>query len=41
MRTVAWMTLLEDQGLINSLLRALGLKRRKLMYNDNARLWLV
>ncbi len=36
LRTVAWMTLLEDQGLINSLLRALGFDGVQLMYNDSA-----
>jgi spermidine/putrescine transport system permease protein len=36
LRTVAWMTLLEDQGLINTVLRALGLGSAQLMYNDGA-----
>jgi spermidine/putrescine transport system permease protein len=36
LRTIAWMTLLEDQGLINSLLRALGLPAAQLMYNNGA-----
>ena len=36
LRTIAWMSLLEDQGLINSLLRTLGFKGVKLMYNDSA-----
>lgn len=36
LRTIAWMSLLEDQGLINSLMRALGFGGAKLMYNDNA-----
>ncbi len=36
LRTVAWMTLLEDQGLINSLLKALGFQGVQLMYNDGA-----
>jgi spermidine/putrescine transport system permease protein len=36
LRTIAWMTLLEDQGLINSLLRALGLPSAQLMYNNGA-----
>ncbi|MPN47860.1 Putrescine transport system permease protein PotH [bioreactor metagenome] len=36
LRTVAWMTLLEDQGLINTLLRALGFHSAQLMYNDGA-----
>lgn len=36
LRTIAWMSLLEDNGLINSLLAALGLPRMKLMYNTRA-----
>ena len=36
LRTVAWMTLLEDQGLINSLLKLLGFHSAQLMYNDGA-----
>lgn len=36
LRTIAWMTLLEDSGLINSLLQALGLPHVQLMYNDMA-----
>ena len=36
LRTIAWMSLLEDQGLINSLLRTLGFGAVKLMYNDGA-----
>ena len=36
LRTIAWMTLLEDQGLINSILRSLGLSGAHLMYNDGA-----
>ena len=36
LRTIAWMTLLEDSGLINTLLRALGMEGAKLMYNDGA-----
>ena len=36
LRTIAWMTLLEDQGLINTLLRSLGLPSAQLMYNDGA-----
>jgi spermidine/putrescine transport system permease protein len=39
LRTVAWMTLLEDQGLINTVLRALGLGSAQLMYNDGACCW--
>lgn len=36
LRTIAWMSLLEDQGLINTALRALGFGAVKLMYNDGA-----
>ncbi len=36
LRTVAWMTLLEDQGLINQILKALGFSGAHLMYNDGA-----
>ena len=36
LRTVAWMSLLEDQGLINSILRSLGLGSAQLMYNNGA-----
>jgi spermidine/putrescine transport system permease protein len=36
LRTIAWMSLLEDNGLINSLLAALGLPRMQLMYNSEA-----
>lgn len=36
LRTVAWMTLLEDQGLINNILRALGYGGAQLMYNNGA-----
>ena len=36
LRTIAWMTLLEDQGLINTILRSLGLPAAHLMYNDGA-----
>jgi spermidine/putrescine transport system permease protein len=36
LRTIAWMTLLEDNGLINTLLRAVGLPQAQLMYNDMA-----
>ena len=35
LRTVAWMTLLEDSGLINNLLKALGLEGIQLMYTSN------
>ena len=35
LRTVAWMTLLEDSGLINNLLRAMGLEGIQLMYTSN------
>lgn len=36
LRTIAWMTLLEDQGLINQVLRALGFGGTQLMYNSGA-----
>ena len=36
LRTIAWMSLLEDQGLINTILRALGFNGVKLMYNSGA-----
>ena len=36
LRTIAWMTLLEDNGLINKLLIWLGFERVQLMYNSNA-----
>ena len=36
LRTIAWMTLLEDNGLINNLLVRLGLHRAQLMYNSQA-----
>lgn len=36
LRTIAWMTLLEDNGLINALLEQLGFGRRKLLYNSGA-----
>lgn len=36
LRTYAWMTLLEDTGLINRALEWLGLTRVKLMYTENA-----
>ncbi|MEG1676561.1 MAG: ABC transporter permease [Clostridia bacterium] len=36
LRTIAWMSLLEDQGLINNLLRSLGIGGVKLMYNNGA-----
>ncbi len=35
LRTVAWMTLLEDSGLINQLLRWMGLEGIQLMYTSN------
>jgi len=35
LRTVAWMTLLEDSGLINSLLKSMGLDGIQLMYTSN------
>ncbi len=36
LRTIAWMSLLEDQGLINQLLTFLGFDSVKLMYNNSA-----
>ena len=36
LRTIAWMTLLEDNGLINTMLRLLGLPHVQLMYNNTA-----
>ena len=36
LRTIAWMSLLEDQGLINNILRSLGLGSAQLMYNNGA-----
>ncbi|MGN0777780.1 MAG: ABC transporter permease, partial [Aristaeellaceae bacterium] len=36
LRTIAWMSLLEDQGLINTILRALGFSGVKFMYNSGA-----
>lgn len=36
LRTIAWMSLLEDQGLINSLLQAMGIHGVHLMYNSGA-----
>ena len=36
LRTIAWMSLLEDNGLINSLLRALGFGGVQLMHNSGA-----
>ena len=36
LRTIAWMSLLEDNGLINSLLRSLGFDGVQLMYNSGA-----
>ncbi len=36
LRTIAWMSLLEDNGLINSLLRSIGLEGVQLMYNSGA-----
>lgn len=36
LRTIAWMSLLEDNGLINTLLRALGFEGFQLMYNSGA-----
>ncbi len=35
LRTVAWMSLLEDSGLINSLLRSLGFEGVQMMYTSN------
>lgn len=36
LRTIAWMSLLEDQGLINQFLRWLGFNGAQLMYNSGA-----
>jgi spermidine/putrescine transport system permease protein len=36
LRTYAWMTLLENQGLINNLLKSIGLRPLNLLYNDQA-----
>ncbi len=36
LRTIAWMSILEDQGLINQVLRWLGFDGVKLMYNSGA-----
>jgi len=36
LRTIAWMSLLEDNGLINTFLRWLGFDGVQLMYNSNA-----
>ena len=36
LRTIAWMSILEDQGLINQLLHFLGFDGVKLMYNSGA-----
>jgi spermidine/putrescine transport system permease protein len=36
LRTIAWMSLLEDNGLINSLMTRFGLPKLKLMYNSRA-----
>ena len=36
LRTIAWMSLLEDNGLINSLLKKLGIGGVQLMYNQGA-----
>lgn len=36
LRTIAWMSLLEDNGLINTLLRQLGFEGVQLMYNSGA-----
>ncbi|MFH1880456.1 MAG: ABC transporter permease, partial [Bacillota bacterium] len=36
LRTIAWMSLLEDSGLINTLFKAFGLPHVQLMYNNTA-----
>ncbi|MCH5287899.1 MAG: ABC transporter permease [Christensenellaceae bacterium] len=36
LRTIAWMSLLEDSGLINTLLKAMGFQGVQLMYNSGA-----
>ena len=39
LRTIAWMSLLEDNGLINTVLRALGFNGVQLMYNPARCCW--
>ena len=36
LRTIAWMSLLEDSGLINTMLKAMGFQGVQLMYNSGA-----
>lgn len=36
LRTIAWMSLLEDNGLINAFLEWIGIGRKHLMYNQSA-----
>ncbi len=36
LRTIAWMSILEDSGLINTVLQWLGLPKAQLMYNNTA-----
>ncbi len=36
LRTIAWMSILEDSGLINTVLKWLGLPKAQLMYNNTA-----
>jgi len=36
LRTIAWMSILEDSGLINTVFRLLGLPQAQLMYNNTA-----
>lgn len=36
LRTIAWMSLLEDNGLINAFLEWIGIGRKQLMYNQEA-----
>ena len=36
LRTIAWMSLLEDNGLINAFLEWIGIGRKQLMYNQGA-----
>ena len=36
LRTIAWMSLLEDNGLINAFLEWIGIGRKQLMYNQQA-----